>query len=134
MDTSDQTSAFRFDDTILHLSIDATTVVRQFSWDQIEKVDEEIASPDDGGRIVCTFPQAETWTTWERHPAGEELVMLLSGRVDLLQEIDGETRRTELHPGMAVVNPPGVWHTADVHEPGVGLFITPGRGTEHRPR
>ena len=134
MDTSDQTSAFRFEDTILHLSADATTVVRQFSWDQIATVDEEIASPDDGGRIVCTFPQAETWTTWERHPAGEELVMLLSGRVDLLQEIDGETRRTELHPGMAVVNPPGVWHTADVHEPGVGLFITPGRGTEHRPR
>ena len=26
------------------------------------------------------------------------------------------------------------WHTADVHEPGSALFITPGRGTEHRPR
>ena len=36
-------------------------------------------------------------------------------------------------PG-ASINPPGVWHTADVHEPGEALFITPGRGTEHEPR
>lgn len=134
MDTTDLTSAFRFDDTILRLSPDATTVVRDFSWDEIEAVDAALGTDADGGRIVCTFPQAETWTSWERHPAGEELVLLLSGRVDLIQEIEGEIRRTELHPGMAVVNPPGVWHTADVHEPGVGLFITPGRGTEHKPR
>jgi hypothetical protein len=39
-----------------------------------------------------------------------------------------------LQPGEAMVNPRGVWHTADVHEPGKGLFVTPGRGTEHRPR
>jgi hypothetical protein len=27
-----------------------------------------------------------------------------------------------------------VWHTADVHEPGDALFITPGQGTENVPR
>jgi hypothetical protein len=32
-----------------------------------------------------------------------------------------------------MINPPNVWHTARVHEPGRALFITPGRGTEHRP-
>ncbi len=134
MDTTDQTSPFSFDDAVLHLAADTTTVVREWSWDQIDVYDSEVAGPGDGGRLVCTFHQGETWSTWERHPAGEELVMLLSGRVDLIQEIDGEHRRVELHPGMAVVNPPGVWHTADVHEPGMGLFITPGRGTEHKPR
>ena len=36
--------------------------------------------------------------------------------------------------GERVLNPPGVWHTADVHEPGDALFITPGEGTEHKPR
>ena len=43
---------------------------------------------------------------------------------------------TPLHLGLGeyVVNPPGAWHTADVVEPGSGLFITPGRGTTHRPR
>ena len=65
---------------------------------------------------------------------GEEVVLLLSGRVDLIQRIDGGERRVALGPGQAVVNPPGVWHTADVHEPGDALFITPGRGTEHEPR
>lgn len=40
----------------------------------------------------------------------------------------------QLHAGQAAINPRGVWHTADVHEPGSALFITPGRGTEHRPR
>jgi hypothetical protein len=89
---------------------------------------------DAEGRLVTIFEQGETWTTWERHPAGEEVVVLLSGRVDLIQAIDGEERRVPLAPLQAVINPPGVWHTADVHEPGVGLFITPGAGTEHKPR
>jgi mannose-6-phosphate isomerase-like protein (cupin superfamily) len=77
---------------------------------------------------------AESWTTWERHPAGEEVVVLLSGRMDLIQRSDGAERRIHLIPGQAVVNPTGVWHTADVHEPGDALFITPGQGTEHEPR
>ena len=37
-------------------------------------------------------------------------------------------------PARRLINPRGVWHTADVHEPGEGLFVTPGLGTEHRPR
>ena len=78
--------------------------------------------------------QAATWSTWERHPAGEELVVLLSGRVDLIQELDEGEHVVALRPGQAVVNPPGVWHTAVVHEPGSALFITPGEGTEVRPR
>jgi hypothetical protein len=33
-----------------------------------------------------------------------------------------------------MVNPQGVWHTADVQTPGQFMTITPGEGTEHRPR
>jgi hypothetical protein len=61
------------------------------------------------------------------------VVLLLSGLVDLVLEIDGHEEVVALRPGRAVVNPPNVWHTARVHEPGQALFITPGRGTEHRP-
>ena len=39
----------------------------------------------------------------ERHPAGEEVVLLLSGRVDLIQRVDGGERRVALGPGQAVV-------------------------------
>lgn len=85
------------------------------------------------GRLVCITPQSATWDTWERHPAGEEVVVLLSGRVDLVQDFDGDERVVALRPGQAAVNPAGVWHTARVHEPGAALFITPGAGTEHKP-
>ena len=35
MDLTDQTGPFRFDDSILHLGPTSSTVVRDFSWDQI---------------------------------------------------------------------------------------------------
>ena len=40
----------------------------------------------------------------------------------------------EVGAGEALVNPPGVWHTADSGEGGWIVAITPGAGTEHRPR
>ncbi len=123
--------------TVIHLGLGATaTPLPDFAWtpESLAAYGARFASDGDEGRMVVIVRQDETWNTWERHPAGEEVVVLLSGRVDLVQEIDGEERRVELHPGHAAVNPPGVWHTADVIEPGDGLFITPGRGTEHRPR
>lgn len=111
-------------------------VLRDFVWteDYLRSYEEDHASDGDEGRLVMIGPQGATWTSWERHPAGDELVVVLSGRSDLIQEVDGEERRLELCPGQAAINPRGVWHTADVHEPGEALFITPGRGTEHRPR
>lgn len=112
------------------------TVLPDFGWDPESLADYEEQYGDDGpdGRIVMTSPMAASWTSWERHPAGDEVVVLVSGRADLLQEVDGEVRRIPMLPGQAIVNPTGVWHTADVHEPGLGLFITPGMGTEHKPR
>lgn len=128
---------FDLSQTHIHLGLGArATPVPDFQWtgEFLERYAADFAADGDDGRIVCIVPQAKTWDSWERHPAGEEVVVLLSGRVDLVQDLDGEHRRIELRPGEAVVNPTGVWHTADVIEPGDGLFITPGRGTEHRPR
>ena len=82
---------------------------------------------------MCVIAQDATWDGWERHPAGEEVVYLLSGRVDIVQDLDGAHHVVELRPGDAIINPTNVWHTARVHEPGMALFITPGDGTEHRP-
>jgi quercetin dioxygenase-like cupin family protein len=123
--------------TIVHLGKGATAIpVPDLDWspEWLAAYGERFASDGDEGRMVCILPQAETWSSWERHPAGDEVVVLLSGRVDIIQEVDGRRHLVELHAGEALVNPRGVWHTADVHEPGRGLFITPGRGTEHRRR
>jgi uncharacterized cupin superfamily protein len=129
--------AFDLASTVVHLGAGSTaTPVGGADWspEWLDGYARRFEADGDEGRMVCVFPQAETWSTWERHPAGEELVVLLSGRVDIIQEIDGEHHTVELHAGEALVNPRGVWHTANVHEPGQGLFVTPGRGTEHRPR
>jgi len=36
----------------------------------------------------------------------------------VIQEIDGGHEPIGLGPCEAMINPSGVWHTADVHEPG----------------
>ncbi len=128
---------FDLSETFVHLGLGARAVpMEDFDWspDAMAAYDERFASDGDEGRLVCLLAQEASWRTWERHPAGEEVVVLLSGRVDLIQEIDGAERLVALRPGQAVVNPTGIWHTAVVHEPGTALFITPGRGTEVRPR
>jgi quercetin dioxygenase-like cupin family protein len=122
---------------VVHIGLGSTLrPFHDWSWDEptLTRYASETAADGAEGRMVTMNEQAESWPTWERHPAGEELVILLEGRIELIQEIDGDERRVELRAGQALINPPGVWHTADVHEPGRGLFITPGTGTEHKPR
>ena len=52
----------------------------------------------------------------------------------LVQEIEGEERRVLLRAGEYAINPPGVWHTADVETSATAVFITAGEGTEGRER
>jgi mannose-6-phosphate isomerase-like protein (cupin superfamily) len=87
------------------------------------------------GRLVSHSHFAENWTSWEMHPAGDEVVLCLSGRMTLHQEFaDGTTSTVTIGPGDYAINPPGCWHTADVEGEAAALFITAGLGTEHRPR
>ena len=86
-----------------------------------------------GGRLVSAYRFTEDWASWERHPAGDELVFPLSGAMDFVVD-DGRTERTvSLRGRAAVVVPRGAWHTARVLEPSDALFVTRGEGTEHRP-
>ena len=92
---------------------------------------------DDGaeGRLVSFYRFEESWPMWEMHPHGSEVVVCVSGRMTLHQQLaDGTEKSVELGPSEYAINPPGAWHTADVAEPGSALFITSGEGTEHRPR
>ncbi|QPF71686.1 cupin domain-containing protein [Roseateles sp. DAIF2] len=86
------------------------------------------------GRLMTAFSFSEPWSSWERHPAGEELVMLLSGAATLVLDEPGGERAIPLDSvGAYVLVPRGVWHTAKTEQPTTLLFITPGAGTEHRP-
>jgi mannose-6-phosphate isomerase-like protein (cupin superfamily) len=87
-----------------------------------------------GGRLVGTYHNAQDWDIWEMHPAGDEVVCLLSGAIDVvLDEPDGE-RVVELEAGRTCIVPRCVWHRAIVREPGDTLHITRGEGTQHRRR
>lgn len=133
MDTVTHTIA----DTPLHLGLGAVAVpLEGFAWspEYLGAYEERVAGDGAEGRLVTWFEMTADWDSWEVHPAGEEVVLCVSGRFRLHQESDGVTTAIEVGAGEYVINPPGVWHTADVIEPGSGLFITPGQGTSHRPR
>ena len=104
-------------------------------------VDEDFWPALTGGRLgpvhrlLSCFSYNTDWSTWERHPAGEEFVCLLEGAVELhLENADG-TRDTVVldQPGAFVLVPPNTWHTAKVRRPARMLFVTAGEGTQNRP-
>ena len=87
------------------------------------------------GRLVAMHSFTESWTSWEMHPLGAEVVVCTAGEITLIQELAGGSHaRITLGIGDYAVNPPGVWHTADVAASATALFITCGMGTEGRAR
>ena len=92
---------------------------------------------DDGaeGRLVSMYEFSESWDSWEMHPAGSEVVICTAGTMTLTQEFpDGRSETMKIGAGEYAINPPGVWHTADIEGTASAIFITAGEGTEHRPR
>ena len=84
--------------------------------------------------LVSSLSFEADWTTWERHPAGDEIVCLLEGETTLVLERGGTQESVRLgRPGEYVVVPKGTWHTARTAVPTRMLFVTPGEGTENRP-
>jgi mannose-6-phosphate isomerase-like protein (cupin superfamily) len=69
----------------------------------------------------------------EMHPDGDELLYVVSGRINVSLELDAERRDVEVRPGEALVVPRGVWHLITLQEPGQLIHITPGPGGGHRP-
>lgn len=129
--------AFDLEHVYVHLGLGATAErLDDFAWDEEALSAYEAAHAGDGvdGRLVVLGRSSADWTVWERHPAGDELVVLVEGRMTLVQERDGAEVRIPMVAGTAAINPKGVWHTADVDEPARVLYVTPGLGTGHRPR
>jgi mannose-6-phosphate isomerase-like protein (cupin superfamily) len=85
------------------------------------------------GRLVRAFLMTDNSPEWEMHPEGDEILYLLSGAIDMILQTGDRERIVELRPGAACIVPRGVWHRANIRRASKGLFITPGRGTQHRP-
>jgi hypothetical protein len=121
----------------VHLGLGATVVPQPafagMPW--YEAYAQRTAGDGAEGRLISLYEFDESWDTWEMHPAGDELVVCLAGEITLIQEqLDGSFHSLALRPFEYAVNPPGVWHTADIAEAATALFVTAGDGTQHRPR
>ena len=82
--------------------------------------------------LVSTHEFSADWPTWERHPAGDEIVILLSGAASMVLKTDSGREVVELdEPGAYVVVPRNTWHTSRVARSARMLFIAPGEGTEN---
>lgn len=122
----------------VHLGSDATAYsLPEFGGDLgwYDAYSARTAADGAAGRLVSMFTFEASWDSWEMHPNGHEVVVCISGAIALHQEgVDGTVSQIDLRPGEYAINPPCIWHTADVLEEAVVLFITTGIGTEHRPR
>jgi quercetin dioxygenase-like cupin family protein len=129
--------SFRLEEIPVHLGLGATVVPQApftGGMDWYQSYAEQNAADGVEGRLVTMHTFSEPWDSWEVHPHGYELVLCTEGVMTLYQEIEGEVRTGTIRAGEAIINPPGVWHTADVAGTATALFITAGMGTENRPR
>lgn len=69
----------------------------------------------------------------ERHPGGDEVLLLASGELEVVVHADDEPRRVVLHAGEAFVVPRGTWHRLRVRRPGRLVIINHRAGMETRP-
>jgi len=130
-------SAPRLAERFIHLGLGAKAVEEPpfagMEW--YEGYGARHAADGAEGRLVSQYTFTESWTSWEMHPAGDEVVICTHGAMVLVQEFpDGRVVKTPLAAGEYAINPPGVWHTADVAESATAIFITAGEGTQHRER
>jgi mannose-6-phosphate isomerase-like protein (cupin superfamily) len=105
-----------------------------FNGPAFEAYMAEHCAPGAPGRLVMIEASPTNWPAWECHTEGDELVIVLEGEGDFLQEIDGETRSAPFGPGSTFINPAGVWHTGNVRKPMRAIYLTPCPGTKHRAR
>ncbi|EDL49536.1 cupin domain-containing protein [Erythrobacter sp. SD-21] len=127
----------RLSDSFVHLGLGATAVPQPpfdgMEW--YEAYGARHAADGREGRLVSQHTFEEDWPAWEMHPLGDELVICTEGEMLLHQVFpDGRRESVTLTAGEYAINPPGVWHIADVPSRATAIFVTAGEGTQHRPR
>lgn len=124
-------SGFDLADTFIHLSdggsAESIPVDAEF-WEKIGSRKELHE-----GRLMGAFRVSEDPSHWEMHPEGDEILYLVSGSMDVILRKQNEERVVALRNSGVCVVPRGTWHRQVVHGPCEFVFITPGKGTQHRP-
>ena len=97
----------------------------------------ELTSRDEP-RLLGSLDRASIMVTkfsglapWERHPDGDELIVVLEGGGDITVLTDDGPVVSELRPGRLFVCPKGLWHRAHAQPAMTALYVTPLAGGEH---
>jgi mannose-6-phosphate isomerase-like protein (cupin superfamily) len=88
----------------------------------------ELAAYRDGTIAVAHFAGR---SEWERHGAGDEIVLVLDGETTLVLLVDGEEVAHTVRRNEFVVVPKGTWHRFEAPDEVKLLGVTP-KPTEHR--
>ncbi len=68
---------------------------------------------------------------WERHPVGDEIVLVVDGGTTIVLLEDGTEQAHRMGPGELIVVPQGTWHRFETPDAVKVLSVTP-QPTEHR--
>ena len=86
-----------------------------------------LSSYRDGGVFVGHWAGT---SEWERHPVGDEIVLVVDGATTIFFLTDGGEEQAQLGPGELVVVPQGTWHRFETPERVQLLSVTP-QPTDH---
>lgn len=111
---------------------DKNATVERFDAELYTRLDRDYDGFKGHELISCHF-FSEDWPSWEIHPNGDEVVILLSGEVTMVLALaEGEQAISLEEQGSYVIVPANIWHTARTNSGAKLLFITPGEGTQHK--
>src|SRR4030095_10434859 len=88
---------------------------------------QELTSFNDCAVGVSRF---STHPLWERHPAGDELLQVFEGELDITVLTDDGPVESTLRPGGVFVVPKGLWHSPRPRGMVILLFVGNPKGTE----
>src|SRR5262245_63653327 len=81
------------------------------------------------GWLTAIYRMERDTPTWEMHPAGDELFVLLSGAIDIVLEREGGNRIVKLREGQSCLGPRGTWHKQMVRTHGRDHALTDRKDT-----
>jgi mannose-6-phosphate isomerase-like protein (cupin superfamily) len=70
----------------------------------------------------------------EVHPLADEVLLLVSGAIDVVLEEAEAERTIALEAGQAAIVPRGIWHRLVMHQPGRLVFINSRTDMQSRTR
>lgn len=107
--------AFDLAGTFILINENPTATAIPLGPDFRERLEKSPIANSPSGRLISLGEQRADWGHWEMHPASDEILILLSGSLELILEEERRERSVVLNSLNAFVVPRGVWHRARSH-------------------